>query len=156
MKKALDLVFHTYLLKKVDSGVSIENVIDIKRFNFLQKLLKVTSRVKRFVNSLKNKVLKKETLKKPFVDSIKLHMSQLQWISENQRSFDNRKLQVVEYLNSFEYFCDENELFRCEGRFDIPVRATFFALCKNQQIAFPDHMDTHVLIKIIKNIFTIN
>ena len=104
MKKALDLVFHTYLQKKVDSGVSIENVIDIKRFNFLQKLLKVTARVKRFVSNLKNKVLKKETLKKPFVDSIKLHMSQLQWISENQRSFDNRKLQVVEYLNSFGYF----------------------------------------------------
>ena len=43
MKKALDLTFHTYLPKKVDSGVSIENVTDIKRFNSLQKLLRVTS-----------------------------------------------------------------------------------------------------------------
>ena len=49
--------------------MSIENVIDIKRFNSLQKLLRVTSWVKRFVNNLKKKVLKKETLKKPFVDS---------------------------------------------------------------------------------------
>ena len=81
-------------------------------------------------------------------------MSQLQWISENQRSFDKRKLQVV--CKALNIFCDENELFRCEGRFDIPVRATLFALCKNQQIAFSDHRDTHVLIKIIKNIFTIN
>ena len=74
--------------------MSIENVIDIKRFSSLQKLLRVTSWVKRFVNNLK-KVLKKETSKKPFVDSNELHMSQLQWISENQRSFDKRKLQVV-------------------------------------------------------------
>ena len=63
--------------------MSIENVIDIKRFNSLQKLLRVTSWVKRFVNNLKKKVLKKKTLKKPFVDSNELHMSQLQWILEN-------------------------------------------------------------------------
>ena len=81
-------------------------------------------------------------------------MSQLQWISENQRSFDKRKLQVVR--KALNIFRDENELFRHEGRFDIPVRATLIALCKNQQIAFPDHRDTQVLIKIIKNIFTIN
>ena len=44
--------------------MSIENVIDIKRFNFLQKLLPVTSWVKRFLKNLKKKVLKKEALKK--------------------------------------------------------------------------------------------
>ena len=74
------MLFHTYLLKKVDSGVSIENVIDIKRFNSLKKLLRVTSWIKRFVNNLKMKVLKKEILKKPFVDSNELHISQLQRI----------------------------------------------------------------------------
>ena len=154
MKKPLDLAFSYLLTKKVDLGVAIENVIDIERFNSLQKLFRVTSCIKRFVNNLKKKVLKKETLKKPFVDSNELHMSQLQWISENQRSFDKRKLQVVR--KALNIFCDENELFRCEGRFDIPVRATLFALCKNQQITFPDHRDTHVLIKIIKNIFKMN
>ena len=133
--------------------MSIETVVDIKRFNSIQKLLRVTSWVKRFVNNLKKKVLKKETLKKPFVDSNELRMPQLQWISQNQRSFDKRKLQVVR--KALNIFCDENELFRCEGRFDIPVRATF-ALCKNQQIVFPDYRYTHILIKIIKNIFTIN
>ena len=153
MKKALNFAF-SYLLKKVDSGVSIENVIDIKRFNSLQKLLRVTLWVKRFVNNLKMKVLEKETLKKTFVDSNELDMSQLQWISENQRNFDERKLQVV--CKALNIFCDESELFNCEGRFDIPVTATLFALCKNQQIAFPGDRDTHVLIKIIKNIFTIN
>ena len=84
--------------------MSIENIIDIKRFHSLQKLLRVTSRVKRFVNNLKKKVLKKE--KNPFVDSNELHMSQLQWISENQRSFDKRKLQVVH--KALNIFCDEN------------------------------------------------
>ena len=64
--------------------MSIENVIDIKRFNSLQKLLRVTSWVKRFVNNLKKNVLKKETLEKPFIDSNKLHMPQLQWTSEFQ------------------------------------------------------------------------
>ena len=46
MKKALDLPFSYLLTKKVDPGVSIENIIDIKRFNSLQKLLRVTSWVK--------------------------------------------------------------------------------------------------------------
>ena len=68
--------------------MSIKNVIDIKRFNSLQKPLRVTSWVKRFVKNLKQKVLKKETLKISFGDSSELHMSQLEWISENQRSFD--------------------------------------------------------------------
>ena len=71
-----------------------------------------------------------------------------------KKSFDKRKLQVVrKALNNF---CDENELFRCEGRFNTPVRATLFALCKNQKIVFPDHRNTHALIKIIKNIFKMN
>ena len=134
--------------------MSIKNVINIKRFNSLQKMLRITSSMKRFVNNLKRRVLKRETLKNPFVDSNELHMSQLHWISEYQESFDKRKLQVVR--KALNIFCDENELFRCKGRFDILVRATLFALCKNQQIAFPDRRDTHVLIKIIKNIFTIN
>ena len=134
--------------------MSIKNVINIKRFNSLQKMLRITSSMKRFVNNLTRRVLKRETLKNPFVDSNELHMSQLHWISEYQESFDKRKLQVVR--KALNIFCDENELFRCEGRFSIPVRATLFALCKNQQIVFPDHKDTHVLIKIIKNIFTIN
>ena len=98
--------------------------------------------------------MKNETLKNPFVDSNELHMSQLRWISENQSSFDKIKLQ--ENRKALNIFCDENELFRCEVRFDIPVRATFFALCKNQQISFPDHRNNHVLIQIIKNIYTKN
>ena len=96
----------------------------------------------------------KGNFKKSLVDSIELHMSQLQWISENQSNVDKRKLSVV--LKALNIFCDKNELFRCEGSFHIPVRATLFTLCKNKQIFFPDHRDTHVLIKIIKNIFTIN
>ena len=70
------------------------------------------------------------------------------------KSFDKRKLQLVR--KALNIFYDENELFSCEGRFDISVRATLFALCKNQQIAFPDHRETHALIKIRKTIFTIN
>ena len=57
--------------------MSIENVIDIKRFNSLQMLLGVTWCVKRFVNNLNKKVLKKETSKKLFVESNELHMSEL-------------------------------------------------------------------------------
>ena len=71
--------------------MSIENVIDVKRFKSLQKLLRVTLWFKRFVNNLRKKVLKKETLKKPFVDSNELHI-QLQWISENQKDFRKRVL----------------------------------------------------------------
>ena len=74
MKIASDLPFSYLLTKKVDSAVSIKSVIDIKRFNSLRKLLRVTSFIKRFVNNLKKKVLKKETLKKPFVDSNELHI----------------------------------------------------------------------------------
>ena len=43
----------------------------------------------------KKESIEKGNFKKPFVHSNELHMSQLQWISENQRSFDKRKLQVV-------------------------------------------------------------
>ena len=61
-------------------------------------------------------------------------MSQLQWISENQEGFDKRNLQVV--CKALNIFCAENELFRCEGRFDIPVRATLFAYVKSNKLPF--------------------
>ena len=114
--------------------MSIENVIDIKRFNSLQKLLRVTSWVKRFVNNLKKKVLKKETLKKPFVDSNELHMSQLQWISENQRRFDKRKLKV--FRKALNIFCDESELFRCEGSFEFQLEQHYSRYVKTNKLPF--------------------
>ena len=88
--------------------MSIENVIDIKRFDSLKTLLRVTSWVKRFLNNIKKKVLKKEI----FIDNNEFRMSQLQWISENQRSFEKRKLQVVR--KALSNFCDNNESFTCE------------------------------------------
>ena len=54
----------------------------------------------------KKEGIEKGNLKKPFVDSNELHMSQLQWISENQRSFDKRRLQVVH--KALNIFCDKN------------------------------------------------
>ena len=88
--------------------MSIENVIDIKRFDSLKTLLRVTSWVKRFLNNIKKKVLKKEI----FIDNNEFRMSQLQWISGNQRSFEKRKLQVVR--KALSNFCDNNESFTCE------------------------------------------
>ena len=88
--------------------MSIENVIDIKRFDSLKTLLRVTSWVKRFLNNIKKKVLKKEI----FIDNNEFRMSQLQWISENQRSFEKRRLQVVR--KALSNFCDNNESFTCE------------------------------------------
>ena len=99
---------------QIDSGVSFENVIEIKRFNSLLKLLKVTAWVHRFIKNLKNKLKNKEILLKPFITGTELQNVQSKWIKENQKSFDKNKLNKLN--KELKIFCDENGLLRCEGR----------------------------------------
>ena len=56
-------------------------------------------------------------------------MYKLQWISENQKSFDT----ICKALNNF---CDENELFICKWRFDIPLEQHYLRYVKTNNLPF--------------------
>ena len=43
-----------------------------------------------------------------------LKRAQFQWIKRNQKTFDSIKLKTISKESNI--ICDENDLFRCEGR----------------------------------------
>ena len=96
------------------AGASIENIIDIKKSSSTRKLYRTTSWVNRFAKNLKEKLLKKAILLKPFVTVQELRRAQFQWIRRNQKTFDSIKLKTIG--KDLNIICDENGLFRYEGR----------------------------------------
>ena len=64
MKKALDLAFSYLLTKKVDSGVSIKNVTDIK--SFFTKAVKCNLVGQKICKQPKKQSIKKVNFKKTF------------------------------------------------------------------------------------------
>ena len=78
------------------------------------RLYRITFWVNRFAKNLKEKFLNNEILLKPFVTVEELRRAQFQWIKTNQKTFDSIKLKAI--CKDLNGTCDENGLFRCEGR----------------------------------------
>ena len=68
----------------------------------------------RFAKNLKERLLNNAILLKPFDMVEELKMAQLQLIKRNQKPFDSIKLKTI--CKDLNVICDENVLFRCEGR----------------------------------------
>ena len=96
------------------AGASIENFIDIKKYSSTRTLYRITSWVNRFAKNLKEKLLNNAVLLKTFVTAEELRRVQFQWTKRNQRTFDSIKLKTI--FKDLNIICDENGLFRCEGR----------------------------------------
>ena len=94
-------------------STSLGNVIDCRAFSCLERLLRVTALVFKFIRLLKAK--HRGTDEKPEITSADMEEAELCWIKEVQRSLkDNDKFRSwKQQLNLFE---DERGVVRCRGR----------------------------------------
>ena len=67
---------------------SIGSIIEIKQYSEIQRLLRVTSRVIRFVNNLKLKVANKIPKVSPILSPNKLNYAEELWINDNQNTLN--------------------------------------------------------------------
>ena len=94
---------------------NIAEVINITNYSELQKLLRVTSYVLRFVNNIKRKLKNERLILKEYISTDELKESLYLWLKDNQAlffsdsSFENRKRNLMVDV-------DENGLYRSMGR----------------------------------------
>ena len=59
------------------------------------KLFRITAWIFRFVKNLKNKITSQQLLLEPFITSAELRASEIIWLKENQKKFDEKRLRVL-------------------------------------------------------------
>ena len=74
----------------------------------------VTGWIFRFLKSLKNKGASQQLLIEPFITSAELRTSDIIWLKENQKKFDEKRLRIL--TKDLNLICDDDNLIPCEGR----------------------------------------
>ena len=95
-----------------EEKVSIDNLIDIKKYGDMLRLLRVTSYVMRFVSNLKKKLKKEEMCRRSCPTGAEMKAAHDVWIRANQSTLKNYD-QIMMQLN-----CKNGSdgIVRCEGR----------------------------------------
>ena len=91
---------------------SLQDVIDIKRFNCLDKLVRVTAWCRRFLYNCRRKV---EERKNGEIDAQEFQSSELLWVKSSQREMQTES-GFEKRCQSLGVYSDENGYLRCRGR----------------------------------------
>ena len=114
---------------------SIKEVMDCKKYAGLNRLLRVTSYVIRFIK----KCRKQTTSFDPFISPCEMNQSELLWIKSVQQSIFAREIQYLcscvgqcpLLVKQFGLFLDDQEVLRCKGRLN---NSSLCMLSKNPAI----------------------
>ena len=104
----------TQNIKIFQEKVPIDKIVDIERFSFLQKLLRTTAWVLRYINNLRRKI-KKEKLTRGYITVAELKTAEVTWIKAVQRTLENESKQLN---NTLGLILDENGVILCKGRLE--------------------------------------
>ena len=74
---------------------NVESVIKIDRYNSLWKLFRITAWIFRFVKNLKHEAASQQLLLEPFVTSAEMRASEIIWLKESQKKFDQKRLRIL-------------------------------------------------------------
>ena len=108
----------------VESGVGIGEVIDIKRFSDLERLLRVTTYVVRFLNNLKAAVNKVNRMYGELVVD-ELEVAEKLWVKYEQSVIISDKLKFEKLKYSLDLFYDDKNFVRSKTRMDKHLKFTF-------------------------------
>lgn len=115
-------LIHTMLVTD-GSNHGLGQVVSCKDFSSLQRLLRVTARVLKFIDVLKCRI---KRLKEPpslELSADDLMRAEVMWMKEAQRTLSEEKRFDV-WKKQFDLFLDDDGLFRCRGRLgnaDVPL-----------------------------------
>ncbi len=98
----------------VEEQCRVSNVMDIRRFNSLSKLLRVTAYVRRFLSNTRSKTERRECRKELTADEMR--EAELVWVKDAQMTLkdDAKFKKVEESLNIVE----QNNVLVCKGRLE--------------------------------------
>jgi len=125
VKNRGNLKSSTLLVNTNDSSISC--VIDISRFSNLQRLLRVTAYVLRFLKNLKTTSLpdNEQLLIGSYIDAKDMEEAEQYWILDVQKSLHQNK-KFENWKREFNLFTDRVGILRCGGRLshaDLPYSA---------------------------------
>ena len=93
----------------------MNSIIDLNRFSNLQRLLRVTANVLRFVKNLKGRLKGGKQVFESDISATDLKEAEQHWILDVQRSLRlNKKFES--WSREFDLFTDFDGLLRCRGR----------------------------------------
>ena len=102
------------LLVTAESG-GIGEVIDCKRFSTLQKLLRVTVYVQRFVQHFKAMIKKGTPVIEWTVTVTEIEQAELKWIVDCQKGL-HKDARFRSWKSQLQLFPDKHNVWRCGGR----------------------------------------
>ena len=108
----------------VEASGGIGIVTDIERFSDLERLLRVTAFVIRFVSNLKKSVKKTEDVYGELAVE-ELVVAEKLWVKYEQSIISTDKLKFEKLKNSLDLFYDEEKFVRSETRLDKNLKFVF-------------------------------
>ena len=125
----------SHVLVTAGETLSISNLIDIKKYNDIMKLFKVTVYVFRFIKLLGKQLMEPQAQE--------LHNIEMKWIQEAQNVLLSDK-KFPQWEIQFRLFSDDDGVWRCGGRL-ANVNASF---CTRFPILLPrNHHFTHLIVQ---------
>ena len=106
----------TLAVPTISETHSIENLIEIKNYNRLEKLFRVTAWTLRFKNNLNLKIAKKELNLSSVISIDEIRAAEIHWIRSNQSHIPNEN--VKNWEQNLNLFRDEDGIIRCKGRLE--------------------------------------
>lgn len=146
--KERSMFAHSLLV--VEESRRISAIMDCNDFSSLQRLLRVTAYVNRFVSVLKAKIQNSASQGSSDLVAGDLLEAELCWIREAQKSFNQEK-KFSTWMHQFGLFVDSNGVWRCTGRLDnadIPAAVRHpILLPKKHSLTYLIVRDAHERIK---------
>ena len=96
---------------------TLSNIINIENFGTLDRLVRVTAYVLRFVKILKAKTRKSDLDVEPSLTVNEIRESRELWIKEMQRKLPEKN-QFEQWKAEFGLYTDEQDIWRCKGRLE--------------------------------------
>ena len=147
-KMLLNIIFRKYV--SVSRGLKTnsylvtgeKNIIDIKNFNFLKKLLIITSWVSRFICSVKSRICGKKSNLKNYLNGGEINDSKNLWLQISQEELiDSDKFENLKKLLRLKE--DEIGLYLCTAR--ISQNSSIIYETRNPIILNRNHVLTKLL-----------
>ena len=114
--EVLSSVSFLFTTDKSDSDIGLSKIIDVGRYSTLQKLIKVTALVYRFVTNIKAKRSNRPVIEDIVVSSEEQEAALINWIKEEQRLLQS-ETNFQKQTKSLRVF-EKEDLLRVRGRFE--------------------------------------
>ena len=96
----------------------LKEVLNLKRYNNFNKLIRVTCFVYSFIFNCKKKINKENHLRIVCLKNEEIEYSQVLWLNNKQRNIRNNSKIMTDLRGNLNVFIDDDCILRVKGRFE--------------------------------------